>query len=653
MYNSTIGTIIKNKMLKYNTDINNLKELLKEINEATYKKVSNGLFTNKTYPPMLEESYKDIQTKLIRSQKYESTPYNFLPYFSFGSINLNSSFKELVYFKSDIDIYIKSISKLYKLGRLVPNYQVYELEDVRWKFIRRIPSLVEPLSLNSEQENFSLSAHNILKILVEIKKYNTEVDQNIIAKNLSDYLFGNKNRTTNFGIDKIKLDKDIRLGSGISSSSTKKPIYVIEDYDFIDIINIIISNTQKDHNKFKKDIDILTNKKDGKAGKVTLSNMTNGFFIKDIKEKNDTESQFFIRQKEKLKIVLNIIIQLYNKINRKTIIENNITKLIDKEVSDFSEELVSIKTTIVLNSETKESYRIELLNRLRNKKIKIDKMIKNYNIASIKIKKIKSKIKNITDPELFNKYKNIIDTVNYMVYDIYYEKKLYNEFYDELDRQLSGFGSFKLKFSLKVKYSVPKIPSVPSSIKMKVKKIKDIKIKDIKINNQIIQNQYQVNQNKMRVEENKSLSGINKYIIFIRKHGGLMNEYGLLNLTQLYKSGNIKKSILSQFGRTEIDKYLYDSGYIILQWSKKSLKDTNKWKVLKFDDIFDDLTRNTYRSKKEVIRDKIKNLLTNRSFYIQHTENWIGTHSIKKTIEKYCKETSTSYRKCKIVKAIK
>ena len=70
MYNSTIGTIIKNKMLKYNTDINNLKELLKEINEATYKKVSNGLFTNKTYPPMLEESYKDIQTKLIRSQKY-------------------------------------------------------------------------------------------------------------------------------------------------------------------------------------------------------------------------------------------------------------------------------------------------------------------------------------------------------------------------------------------------------------------------------------------------------------------------------------------------------------------------------------------------------------------------------------------------------
>ena len=43
MYNSTIGTIIKNKMLKYNTDINNLKELLKEINEATYKKVSNAL----------------------------------------------------------------------------------------------------------------------------------------------------------------------------------------------------------------------------------------------------------------------------------------------------------------------------------------------------------------------------------------------------------------------------------------------------------------------------------------------------------------------------------------------------------------------------------------------------------------------------------
>ena len=113
-----------------------------------------------------------------------------------------------------------------------------------------------------------------------------------------------------------------------------------------------------------------------------------------------------------------------------------------------------------------------------------------------------------------------------------------------------------------------------------------------------------------------------------------MDEYGLLNLTQLYKSGNIKKSN-TQFGRMEIDKYLYNSGYIILNWSSKLLRDTQKWKVLRFDYIFDELNRNMFEKvNKELIREKIDNLLNNKSYYIQHTENWIGTHSIKKTIEK-------------------
>ena len=76
--------------------------------------------------------------------------------------------------------------------------------------------------------------------------------------------------------------------------------------------------------------------------------------------------------------------------------------------------------------------------------------------------------------------------------------------------------------------------------------------------------------------------------------------------------------------------------------------------MLRFDYIFDDLERNMYgKVNKQVVRDKIDKLLTDKTFYIQHTENWIGDHSIKKAIKKFCKETSTSYKKCKIIKTIK
>ena len=214
-----------------------------------------------------------------------------------------------------------------------------------------------------------------------------------------------------------------------------------------------------------------------------------------------------------------------------------------------------------------------------------------------------------------------------------------------------GVGSFKIGlFSLYEKYKkgVKSVPSVPQLVKMRnptdVNKI----LKTIKKNKKTIR------ENKAQIEKDTSLTGKNKYIVFVRKHGGLMDEYGVLNLTQLYRSGNIKKSIMPQFGRTEIEKYLYNSGYIIVGWSKKIPKDTRKWKVLRFDYIFDDISRNMLgKVDKQIIHDKVDQLLTNKSFYVQHTENWIGTHSIKKTIDKFCRETSTSFNKCKIVKTVK
>ena len=234
-----------------------------------------------------------------------------------------------------------------------------------------------------------------------------------------------------------------------------------------------------------------------------------------------------------------------------------------------------------------------------------------------------------------------------MNFDIYYEKKLYNTMLDILKEKkiLKFFSVLPIQKYFKLPMIKLPMPRLPKSISMsKPKNIETVLQNDIQ----------KINMNEKIVETNSMLEGYNKYIVFIRKHGGLMDEYGLLNLTQLYKSGNIKKSILPQFGRMEIDKYLYNSGYIILNWSSKLLRDTQKWKVLRFDYIFDELNRNMFgKVNKELIREKIDNLLNNKSYYIQHTENWIGTHSIKKTIEKYCKETSTSYRKCKIVKAIK
>ena len=652
MYNSTVGLIIRDKIRKYEEDKKNLKELAKEVSEATYEKVKAGSFNNKTYPGMLKTSYNQI--KKILETRQHGTAFKYLPYFRYGSINLNSSFKELVYFGPTEKVYVKGISRLYEINT-GDGAKVYELQDVSW-----IPStsgvsvlLDKEFDLNDEQKSFLKCANSVIQMLAEIKKYNNEneVDQIVIAKNLADYLFNTTERNITLGIEKIQLDKSITIrSSGPPPVIDKDEKYVIDQYDFIDFINVIVNNSTLDENKLKSEkIDKLNNPIKGDAGEVTLSNLTNGFFwqeTKETKEKNYNAKNFFIRQKNKVKVVLKIINALYDRVDKRKIITDLIDEYIEKEIKEFENELKGV--TKKLSRAEKQAYTAELKERIIDKKDKITTLENNYNKIYRKISTIKSKIIKISDPEQFKKYKNIIETVEFMKYDINYEKKLYNKMIEELSN--TKVGPFKIGlFSLSDKYKIGKsVPPVPQLVKMRnptdVNKI----LKTIKKNKKTIR------ENKAQIEKDTSLTGKNQYIVFVRKHGGLMDEYGVLNLTQLYRSGNIKKSIMPQFGRTEIEKYLYNSGYIIVGWSKKIPKDTRKWKVLRFDYIFDDISRNMLgKVDKQIIRDKVDKLLTNKSFYVQHTENWIGTHSIKKTIDKFCRETSTSFNKCKIVKTVK
>ena len=652
MYNSTVGLIIRDKIRKYEEDKKNLKELAKEVSEATYEKVKAGSFNNKTYPGMLKTSYNQI--KKILETRQHGTAFKYLPYFRYGSINLNSSFKELVYFGPTEKVYVKGISRLYEINT-GDGAKVYELQDVSW-----IPStsgvsvlLDKEFDLNDEQKSFLKCANSVIQMLAEIKKYNNEneVDQIVIAKNLADYLFNTTERNITLGIEKIQLDKSITIrSSGPPPVIDKDEKYVIDQYDFIDFINVIVNNSTLDENKLKSEkIDKLNNPIKGDAGEVTLSNLTNGFFwqeTKETKEKNYNAKNFFIRQKNKVKVVLKIINALYDRVDKRKIITDLIDEYIEKEIKEFENELKGV--TKKLSRAEKQAYTAELKERIIDKKDKITTLENNYNKIYRKISTIKSKIIKISDPEQFKKYKNIIETVEFMKYDINYEKKLYNKMIETLTN--IKVGPFKIGlFSLSDKYKIGKsVPPVPQLVKMRnptdVNKI----LKTIKKNKKTIR------ENKAQIEKDTSLTGKNKYIVFVRKHGGLMDEYGVLNLTQLYRSGNIKKSIMPQFGRTEIEKYLYNSGYIIVGWSKKIPKDTRKWKVLRFDYIFDDISRNMLgKVDKQIIHDKVDQLLTNKSFYVQHTENWIGTHSIKKTIDKFCRETSTSFNKCKIVKTVK
>ena len=652
MYNSTVGLIIRDKIRKYEEDKKNLKELAKEVSEATYEKVKAGSFNNKTYPGMLKTSYNQI--KKILETRQHGTAFKYLPYFRYGSINLNSSFKELVYFGPTEKVYVKGISRLYEINT-GDGAKVYELQDVSW-----IPStsgvsvlLDKEFDLNDEQKSFLKCANSVIQMLAEIKKYNNEneVDQIVIAKNLADYLFNTTERNITLGIEKIQLDKSITIRKpGPPPVIDKDEKYVIDQYDFIDFINVIVNNSTLDENKLKSEkIDKLNNPIKGDAGEVTLSNLTNGFFwqeTKETKEKNYNAKNFFIRQKNKVKVVLKIINALYDRVDKRKIITDLIDEYIEKEIKEFENELKGV--TKKLSRAEKQAYTAELKERIIDKKDKITTLENNYNKIYRKISTIKSKIIKISDPEQFKKYKNIIETVEFMKYDINYEKKLYNKMIEELSN--TKVGPFKIGlFSLSDKYKIGKsVPPVPQLVKMRnptdVNKI----LKTIKKNKKTIR------ENKAQIEKDTSLTGKNQYIVFVRKHGGLMDEYGVLNLTQLYRSGNIKKSIMPQFGRTEIEKYLYNSGYIIVGWSKKIPKDTRKWKVLRFDYIFDDISRNMLgKVDKQIIHDKVDQLLTNKSFYVQHTENWIGTHSIKKTIDKFCRETSTSFNKCKIVKTVK
>ena len=645
MYNSTVGLIIRDKIRKYEEDKKNLKELAKEVSEATYEKVKAGSFNNKTYPGMLKTSYNQI--KKILETRQHGTAFKYLPYFRYGSINLNSSFKELVYFGPTEKVYVKGISRLYEINT-GDGAKVYELQDVSW-----IPStsgvsvlLDKEFDLNDEQKSFLKCANSVIQMLAEIKKYNkeNEVDQIVIAKNLADYLFNTTERNITLGIEKIQLDKSITIRKpGPPPVIDKDEKYVIDQYDFIDFINVIVNNSTLDENKLKSEkIDKLNNPIKGDAGEVTLSNLTNGFFwqeTKETKEKNYNAKNFFIRQKNKVKVVLKIINALYDRVDKRKIITDLIDEYIEKEIKEFENELKGV--TKKLSRAEKQAYTAELKERIIDKKDKITTLENNYNKIYRKISTIKSKIIKISDPEQFKKYKNIIETVEFMKYDINYEKKLYNKMIEELSN--TKVGPFKIGlFSLSDKYKIGKsVPPVPQLVKMR-------NPTDV---NKILKT---IRENKAQIEKDTSLTGKNKYIVFVRKHGGLMDEYGVLNLTQLYRSGNIKKSIMPQFGRTEIEKYLYNSGYIIVGWSKKIPKDTRKWKVLRFDYIFDDISRNMLgKVDKQIIHDKVDQLLTNKSFYVQHTENWIGTHSIKKTIDKFCRETSTSFNKCKIVKTVK
>lgn len=651
MYNSTVGLVIRDKIRKYEEDKKNLKELAKEVSEATYEKVKAGSFNNKTYPGMLKTSYNQI--KKILETRQHGTAFKYLPYFRYGSINLNSSFKELVYFGPTEKVYVKGISRLYEINT-GDGAKVYELQDVSWKpATSGTVNLDKEFDLNDEQKSFLKCANSVIQMLAEIKKYNkeNEVDQIVIAKNLADYLFNTTERNITLGIEKIQLDKSITIrSSGPPPVIDKDEKYVIDQYDFIDFINVIVNNSTLDENKLKSEkIDKLNNPIKGDAGEVTLSNLTNGFFwqeTKETKEKNYNAKNFFIRQKNKVKVVLKIINALYDRVDKRKIITDLIDEYIEKEIKEFENELKGV--TKKLSRAEKQAYTAELKERIIDKKDKITTLENNYNKIYRKISTIKSKIIKISDPEQFKKYKNIIETVEFMKYDINYEKKLYNKMIEELSN--TKVGPFKIGlFSLSDKYKIGKsVPPVPQLVKMRnptdVNKI----LKTIKKNKKTIR------ENKAQIEKDTSLTGKNKYIVFVRKHGGLMDEYGVLNLTQLYRSGNIKKSIMPQFGRTEIEKYLYNSGYIIVGWSKKIPKDTRKWKVLRFDYIFDDISRNMLgKVDKQIIRDKVDKLLTNKSFYVQHTENWIGTHSIKKTIDKFCRETSTSFNKCKIVKTVK
>tara|TARA_B110000977_G_C11087694_1_gene495408 strand:+ start:2395 stop:4338 length:1944 start_codon:yes stop_codon:yes gene_type:complete len=647
MYNSTVGLVIRDKIRKYEEDKKNLKELTKEVSEATYEKVKAGSFNNKTYPGMLESSYTQI--KNILGTRQHGTAFKYLPYFRYGSINLNSSFKELVYFGPTEKVYVKGISRLYEINTGT-GAKVYELQDVSWKpATSGFVNLDKEFDLNDEQQKFLECAKSVIKLLVQIKKYNkeNEVDQIVIAKNLADYLFNTNERNITLGIEKIQLDKSItiRTPSGID----KEEKYVIDQYDFIDFINVIVNNSTLDEKKLLKKINVINDDKIGNAGEVTLSNLTNGFFWKETKDKkyNDKKykaKNFFIRQKSKLKVVLKIINALYENVDKGKMIGDLIDNYIDEEIGEFEIVLQGI-TTI-----KKKEYKDELKERIQDKKDKITTLENNYNKIYRKISTIKSKIIKISDPEQFKKYKNIIETVEFMKYDIYYEKKLYNKMIETLTN-IYGLGSFKIGlFSLYETYKkgVKSVPSVPQLVKMR--KPTDVN----KILKTIKKNKKTIIENKAQIEKDTSLTGKNQYIVFVRKHGGLMDEYGVLNLTQLHRSGNIKKSIMTQFGKTEIEKYLYNSGYIIVGWSKKIPKDTRKWKILRFDHIFDDISRNMLgKVDKQIIRDKVDKLLTNKSFYVQHTENWVGNHSIKKTINKFCRETSTSFNKCKIVKTVK
>lgn len=654
MYNSTVGLIIRDKIRKYEEDKKNLKELAKEVSEATYEKVKAGSFNNKTYPGMLKTSYNEI--KKILEKRQLGAPFKYLPYFRYGSINLNSSFKELVYFGPTEKVYVKGISRLYEI-RIGPGATVYELKDVSW-----IPStsgttvqLDKEFDLNDEQKKFLECAKSVIQMLAQIKKYNkeNEVDQIVIAKNLADYLFNTNERNITLGIEKIQLDKSITIRKpGPPPVIDKEEKYVIDQYDFIDFINVIVNNSTLDETKLKSDkIDKLNNNIEGDAGEVTLSNLTNGFFWQETKETKDKKynaKNFFIRQKSKLKVVLKIINALYARVDKKEIITDLVNEYIKKELKEFENELKGV--TSGLGSSEKQAYTAELKERIKDKKDKITILENNYNKAYRKILTIKSKTRKINDPEQFKKYKNIIETVEFMKYDIYYEKKLYNGMIQQLNNK-RGLGSFKIGlFSLSEEYTigVKSVPSVPQLVKMRKPTDVNTILKTIKKNKKTIK------ENKAQIEKDTSITGKNQYIVFVRKHGGLMDEYGVLNLTQLYRSGNIKKSIMAQFGRTEIEKYLYNSGYIIVGWSKKIPKDTRKWKILRFDHIFDDISRNMLgKVDKQIIRDKVDKLLTNKSFYVQHTENWVGNHSIKKTINKFCRETSTSFNKCKIVKTVK
>ena len=637
MYNSVVGFNIRDKIREYEEYKNNLNELSKEISKITYEKVTAGSLSNKTYPGMSETLFEYIHTKL-KNSKTKSYAFNFLPYFRYGSINLNSSFKELVYFDKNKlrPVYVKGISKLYRVGS--PS-EVYELKITEWeKETQGKSNLETDLSLDYEKKNFYYCAILIVQMLAEIKYYNTDINQTIIAKNLAEYLFPSTKRTLTLGIEKINLDTDIRLTT--SASSEKKPIYTIKEYDFIDIIDMIKSNYNSGHIKLEKRLDGIMLMDEGTAGKITLKNMTNGFFWKDSTNntdiKNNTKS-FFIRQKSKLTSALKVIIPLFNSIDKKTIINNIITRQLVTNSSNY--------TNNILNPTPSNTQ--ELIERLNQQKIEIDELSRGYKKAKKKISIIKGKLDQITDKDLFKKYKNVIETVQFMKYDIYYRKKLYNDIYTKINNT-SLSAQIKLKIQGVGQYKINNNPSSPPEpIKMKSPK-------KININKLIKADTNKLKQAKITIANNESLIGLNQYIVFIRKHGGLMDEYGVLDLTRLYKTGNTKHSIMTQFGRTEIEKYLYNSGHIIVQWSDKLIKNNKKWKVLRFDYIFDDLERNMYgKVNKQVVRDKIDKLLTDKTFYIQHTENWIGDHSIKKAIKKFCKETSTSYKKCKIIKTIK